>query len=488
MDSSPRPGNVGVSAIVPHGVIVGTSGTTYSKAVFGDGYFNNKWAETLVLGRKADVVFLIDSTGSMGEEIDAVKQQAVLLLNDLKAKFDDLRVAVLDYRDPGSYGYTQLGDNRMKSYQVRRSFTFNTADARTALDALRAGGGTDGLPEAVFSAVHEVASGDANDGTSSMGAWRTGDVSRNIILMGDAPGYNDGPNRGENWLGGKSLADCVKLLSDPKTGVKVQAVHVTGNPLVAEALSDFKALADASGGKAAERIEAIDVSSVMRGVFSEIAVGRYPVVNARSMYPKFTFNVPGGGGGGTPKVVTVAVDVERFNVRLNAWRSFARLNIPKLELNEFQSKTYFAPGKYRWRLAGTNAKTAEVLPKQEAPAASAKTVSAFVEEAYTYFERAVAAPGDVAKVSADLQKPTASKQELQFVNDPSALSFAIQLQDVASGKFTTVVVARSKVRAVAGSAGSTLSATVPCRPNKEFKWKIQGLNADRPAIDPTKWK
>lgn len=487
MDNIPRVGNPGVSAIVPHDVIIGTSGTTYSKAVFGSGFLNNKWSETLVLGRKADVVFLIDSTGSMGAHIDNVKEQALLLLDDLKKKFNDIRVAVVDYKDdprPGSGG--EPSDYILK---VQQPFSSDMTAARSGINALSARGGDD-WPESLYSAVFEVSKGTANDGTTAMGAWRTGDVSRSIIVMGDAPGHKNGASGGENWPEGKSLSDCVSLLQNPATGVRVHAVHVGSH---SEALSDFRALADASGGRAAESIAATDVSSVMRGFFGEISVGRYPVTTSRSMYPKFTFNVPGGGGGGAPKVVKVAVDVERYvgplegEVNPKNWRTFARLNVPTTDLKEFQAKTFFAPGRYRWRLAGSSALSAEVLPgDSKAPVASTR-VSAFVEEGYTVFHRAPAAPGVVTKVSAATQKPKSGRQELQFMNEPSALSFAIQLEDVVSKRLTTVIVSRASAKPASSGAVGTLSATVPCAPNREFRWKIQGLNADRPSVDRTKW-
>ena len=489
MDSAPRPSHPGVSAVVSHDVITGISGTTYSKAVFGSGFFNNRWAETLVLGRKADVVLLIDSTGSMGGDIANVKAQALVLLDDLKIKFNDIRVAVVDYKDDPRDG--SGGDPGDYILKVRQPLSADMTAARAGIDALGASGGGDG-PESLYSAVYEVAKGTATDNAAvAMGMWRTGDVSRNIILMGDAPGHKESTSGGENWTGGKSLADCVKLLQDPATRVKVHALHVRDD---AAALSDFKALADASGGRAAENIAATDVSSVISGFFGEIALGRYPVTKSRSMYPKFTFNVPGGGGGGAPKIKTVAVTVDRYVGPLEGelnpknWRTFARLNVPTTELNEFQSKTYFAPGRYRWRLAGTSAESVDVLPKEvKAPVASDK-VSAFVEEGYTVFDRAAAAPGDVVKVSDELQKPKVTRQQLQFISEPSALSFAIQLEDVVSKRRTTVIVSRASAKAVASAAAGTLSATVPCVANREFKWKIQGLNADRPSVDPTKWK
>jgi hypothetical protein len=154
-------------------------------------------------------------------------------------------------------------------------------------------------------------------------------------------------------------------------------------------------------------------------------------------------------------------------------------------LAELISKTYFAPGTYRWKLSGTNGREEEVLPNNSTAKIPSARATAFVESKYTEFERTISAPPAIAKVSAGTLTSKTSRQELTFVNDASAVAFAIQLEDVATKKKTTVIVARSGTRAGAGVG--TLKAVVPCVANKAFTWKIQGLNQDRPSIDPTKW-
>jgi hypothetical protein len=481
MDNFPRSNHRGISAIVPYDVIVGSATISYSKAVFGSDSLNNQWVETLSLSRKADVVFLVDTTGSMGPYIDNVKARASEMLNILKEQFSDLRVAVVDYRDGGTF--TDYPDDYILS--VRQPMTSDIALAQTGINSLDLGSGGDG-PESLYSAVYQVSKGAAksDDGTA-MGVWRTGsEVSRNIILMGDAPGhrgqYGSEKDPVNGWPDGKSLEDCTALLADPTTGVRVQAVHV-GDWV--EAFEDFKALATASGGSFAGNTGAADVSSRIKEMFEQAAAGRYPIGSSGSMFPKFTFAVPGGGGGGTPKVLTAAVDIER---KLGgSWRFFARMRLPSANLAELISKTYFAPGTYRWKLSGTNGREEEVLPNNSTAKIPSARATAFVESKYTEFERTISAPPAIAKVSAGTLTSKTSRQELTFVNDASAVAFAIQLEDVATKKKTTVIVARSGTRAGAGVG--TLKAVVPCVANKAFTWKIQGLNQDRPSIDPTKW-
>jgi hypothetical protein len=489
LDSTPAPNHAGVSAIVPYDVILGTSSKTYSKAVFGGGYFNNQWRETLSLSRKADVVFVVDTTGSMGPYIEAVKAQATLLLADLKKKFSDIRVAVVDYRDGEPFSQ----DPPDYVLRVRQPLTSDMTEAQAGIDSLDLGVGGD-TPESLYSAIYRVAQGaaESTDGTA-MKQWRDGpDVSRNIILMGDAPGHrlnlSQEPST-ESWADGKSLPDCVSMLSDlardPAKNIRIQAVHVGASP---EALEDFQALATASGGKAAKNIEASDVSSVISGMFAQIAAGRYPVDTTGKVYPKFTFNIPGGGGGGTPRILTASVDVEKFDTKTASFRSFARLKVPSTDINEFQSKVYFAPGKYRWRLAGTNSRPATVLPNKAVATVPAEVASAFIEDTFTEFTRTATVPSRIVKVTDSEVTPTANRQELRFMDDPSAVSFAIQLKDDATGRLTTVVVARASTRTVSGEPAGMLKAFVPCIAKKRFSWRIQGLNEDRKTVDQAEWQ
>lgn len=83
-DFSPRPGNPGVSYLVSYDSLFNDRRCYHP--FYGSAAIGNKWTETLKTGRALDVCFLIDSTGSMGDDISYVKSSAQSLIDDLTAR------------------------------------------------------------------------------------------------------------------------------------------------------------------------------------------------------------------------------------------------------------------------------------------------------------------------------------------------------------------------------------------------------------------
>ena len=111
-----------------------------------------------------DVMFLIDTSGSMGAEINQAKAAANDILNGL-AGFGDLSTGFGYFSEPGSLG-------------VKHDLTTDTAAAVANLGSisLNEGGGGGDFPEEGINAVKEAALG---------ASWRPGS-SRFIIALGDA--------------------------------------------------------------------------------------------------------------------------------------------------------------------------------------------------------------------------------------------------------------------------------------------------------------
>ncbi|MBU0472170.1 MAG: VWA domain-containing protein [Nanoarchaeota archaeon] len=124
-----------------------------------------------------DVVFLIDSTGSMNDEIREVKTQIINLVEDVEVGYPkpDLMVGIVTYRDHENEEHEYL----LKMHDL-------DSDIDDALDFIRkieARGGGD-TPEAVadglHAAIHKI-------------DWRKN--SRKIVfLIGDAPPHGEGSN------------------------------------------------------------------------------------------------------------------------------------------------------------------------------------------------------------------------------------------------------------------------------------------------------
>ncbi|MDR2793217.1 MAG: VWA domain-containing protein [Treponema sp.] len=115
-------------------------------------------------GKSLDVVICLDTTGSMKDDIAAIKRMLVPLLSGMQGEFLSFRIGLVLYKD------------YMETYITRViPFTGNNTVIQNELDRIATGGGKD-IPEAVYEALY--------DGATKF-AWEA--QSRIIILIGDAP-------------------------------------------------------------------------------------------------------------------------------------------------------------------------------------------------------------------------------------------------------------------------------------------------------------
>ncbi len=119
-----------------------------------------------------DVLFAIDATGSMGDEIEQLKANMVKVSEAVAAAHPEtsLRFGMTVFRDEGDAFVT-------KSFQ----FTEDVPGFVTALREVEANGGGD-TPEAVSQAIAEALSGPT---------WRGADTVKLVFLIGDAAPHID---------------------------------------------------------------------------------------------------------------------------------------------------------------------------------------------------------------------------------------------------------------------------------------------------------
>jgi len=116
-----------------------------------------------------DLIFCIDTTSSMRDDIDAVKAAATKIIERTFDLSSSARMALVAYRDYGDAYLT-------RGY----AFTSDKAKIRDAILSLEVDGGGD-IPEAVYEALlHAIRT------PPDIGAWRDG-VKKVVVLMGDAP-------------------------------------------------------------------------------------------------------------------------------------------------------------------------------------------------------------------------------------------------------------------------------------------------------------
>ena len=125
-----------------------------------------------------DLVFVIDTTNSMQDDIDAVKARALEILELIDYGSVDWRVGLVTYRD---YPYSPYGDRGDYTSRIDLNFSSNRSDIVAEINAIRVGGGGD-FPESVYSGLM----------TAIGFPWRT-DAKKIIILMGDAPPHDPEP-------------------------------------------------------------------------------------------------------------------------------------------------------------------------------------------------------------------------------------------------------------------------------------------------------
>jgi Ca2+-binding RTX toxin-like protein len=128
-----------------------------------------------ICGGGTDLCFVIDTTGSMSDDIDAVKTEAKALINKIFNSSEDAdqsRIGIVGFKDPGEL-QTILEFTDQATVKDRK------AAALAAIDSITVDGGGD-IPEGVYSGLKAALTG-------AVGEWREDANVRRIVLFGDAP-------------------------------------------------------------------------------------------------------------------------------------------------------------------------------------------------------------------------------------------------------------------------------------------------------------
>ncbi|HAE23445.1 MAG TPA: hypothetical protein DCG47_14165 [Spirochaetaceae bacterium] len=115
-------------------------------------------------GDELELVICLDTTDSMADDIDAVKDLLPRMIAERTERFKVFKLGLVLYKD------------YFEEYVVKRfEFTSNTASFTSAVNSVKVRGGRD-IPEAVYEALYEALIGYA---------WSAS--TRAIVLIGDAP-------------------------------------------------------------------------------------------------------------------------------------------------------------------------------------------------------------------------------------------------------------------------------------------------------------
>ncbi|MDI7269322.1 MAG: hypothetical protein QME96_15135, partial [Myxococcota bacterium] len=177
--------------------------------------------DTLVFStalQMADVYFLMDTTGSMGGEIDNLRTSINgTLIPRIRASIPDVQFGVGFFDDYPVSPYGSAGD---LSYQNLQNITSDDAAARAAVGRLATHNGND-WPESHVPALWTVATGDPGRTCPRLGArscpagtvgypcFRSGAVPV-VVLMTDAP-FHNGPGGAHAYPGTVNAGGCTAV-------------------------------------------------------------------------------------------------------------------------------------------------------------------------------------------------------------------------------------------------------------------------------------
>jgi von Willebrand factor type A domain len=175
-----------------------------------------------VLPRNLDLAIVLDTTGSMGDEMEFLKSEVKNIAAAVKARFPNVnqRYALICYKDEGN----------ADPYVVRVfDFTGNLDEFHRNLANQTAGGGGD-IPEAVHRGLEEAVNL----------RWREADTARVLFLIGDAPPH---PRHANNTL---SQINALR-----KKGVTIYPVFASNNETVMAEATEIvmRAAALVTGGQ-----------------------------------------------------------------------------------------------------------------------------------------------------------------------------------------------------------------------------------------------
>ena len=154
-----------------------------------------------------DLVFLIDATGSMADEINKLKASLADIAREVSRlpSQPDLCFGMVAYRDKGDAFLLRSHD-----------FTDDLNAFQGVLNALQAAGGGD-TPEAMNEALHE---------TVHQLSWRGDGTTRLVVLLADAPPHldYDGPQYDNDMLA--ALGKGIKIFSVGASGLDRQGEYI----------------------------------------------------------------------------------------------------------------------------------------------------------------------------------------------------------------------------------------------------------------------
>ena len=214
---------------------------------------------------KLDLAFVVDTTLSMSDDINEVKDNMESYLRELDKSGMDYRIAIVDYRD-----FASRAASCDYPYCVQCDFTSDYKMILETIESLDLGNGGD-ANETVYSALI--------DGLNEL-SWRK-EAGKSAIVMGDAPALDPEPITNytlddvKKALGYKDVE--VKPAAEGEFVIGTQAeirsavtLFTIATTTYSSTIENFKDLAEATGGVAYTAEDSEDVSNVIETIIDVI--------------------------------------------------------------------------------------------------------------------------------------------------------------------------------------------------------------------------
>jgi uncharacterized repeat protein (TIGR01451 family) len=217
-----------------------------------------KTVHTPAIPPNPDIVFLSDTTGSMGPAISNVQSNASTIMSDVASGVPSGSVAefaAAEYKD----GSPDFCPSDPFAFQVDQNLTTNTGDVQNGINTWSAGGGCD-TPESWINALWNIANG-------SIG-FRSGST-RVIVQFGDASSHD--PSLGH------SLADAISALQAANIEVLFVPVDDSQPDGGLDGAGQASAVAAATGGQVLSGVSPGDVSNAILSGLHNLPVTVQPV-------------------------------------------------------------------------------------------------------------------------------------------------------------------------------------------------------------------
>lgn len=196
---------------------------------------------------KLDLVFMVDATGSMADEIDKLRDSLQGIVRDIAQlpSNPDICLGLVTYRDRGDEYFVRGWD-----------LNNNVAGFQKVLDGVRANGGGD-YPEAM---------NEAFDHAVQAMNWRGASTTRLLVSLADAPPHMDYPQPRYEQTMLAALGKGIKVLSVAASGqdttgeiAQRQIAQYTGGRFI---FLTYKDASDPSSGPGSETVHEVENYSV----------------------------------------------------------------------------------------------------------------------------------------------------------------------------------------------------------------------------------